>query len=273
MMKFYGSLYRLNPEMESFFHAIEELLSKHYKRKLTLTPPPSEDEIKLETSEIGESIIAESSTLKDGQEFQIKSLELFLRHVLNFIGNSYLVKSAALLEGFIWSINLRNAFIGAMCVRQEIEILAASRYVNSLVANEVSGDFVPEIIRMLYGQRHVGDILTEAGEQEIPYKAKSVLTLIQRYDSSEGRQDDEPWLASLYGSLSEIVHPNWKSNIIHMSSDRHFWQLDYSKSPGLLTDTLIDAATVFGRSLDEISKIPPEFLETGLRVVDTGKKK
>ncbi len=279
MMKFYGSLYRMFPEQEPLFLEIEGLLSNYYRRRLEMLAAPSEDEVLAELNRFIEAIQSLTVNLQSRSvinvneyDFPLNALSKLVNHSLSFLFNSYLVKSAALLEGFIWSINLRNAFVGAMCIRQEIEILAASHYACFLCAEKKFLDpkdyfaFINAVLSMVFGQRSNS---TEApislGFFGEPYKAVSVGKMIQVLDKDEMRES-VPWLGELYGSLSEIVHPNWKSNSIHMREGEHFWQVDYANSSGLLSEFLIYARLIFDKALAEISKLPSGHIDSGFKL-------
>jgi len=266
-MRFYQVLYSMFPSCETEFQSLEKILERHYQRKLELLrypeSDPSEEEIE-KLQEIVRLIVDKSEPAERfiGKEVPLESLTKLVKHNLKFLANSYLVKSASLLESFIWSVNQKNAFVTAMSIRQEIEVLAMAHYANNLVDNE-NKDPLELLPRLLFGQTNRKPYNENGSETYETMKPIHVLKAIRDYV----KEMKSPWLLEYYDWLSEIVHPNYLSNIIHVKDNQHFWKCDYMRNKILLEKFLEMGLRVFGQAIDEISKIPPENLEAGFKFV------
>jgi hypothetical protein len=210
-------------------------------------------------------VLSNLDNLKDGQEVPMPSVAKLGRHLLTLLSNSYLVKSAALLEGLIWSINSKNAFVTAMCLRQEIEVLAMVQYANISI-NPSGQDQLDQIAKLLYGSKRETPIPSEDSEAADRFRALNVLTSIGHFDKQEIANFSKPWLMEYYNNLSELVHPNRESNFLNVKDKLHYWKCDYVENRSLLSQFLEYSDKIFSRTIDEIDKIPAKELQGGMKI-------
>ncbi|MEO8169188.1 MAG: hypothetical protein ABI623_13125, partial [bacterium] len=117
---------------------MESIQKSHYRRRLEYLDGLSSEEFTNEISDIFrerwawlESHIASGAQISD-HTTDSKKLNQFVRSNSLFLGNAYLVKSASLLDGFVWSTNQSNIYGMSLFLRNEIEVLAISHYAATL---------------------------------------------------------------------------------------------------------------------------------------------
>jgi len=276
MTRIYQTFYKLFPEHEWEFVALDEILALHYRKRLENLQRPTFDEVQSQmqkaADEMGAYLLAvEHDEEPSTEQFPIKALAEYLKYYLRFLGNSYLVKSASLLEGFVWSINIKSAHLAALTLRQEIEVLAVAHDAHYFTT---SGKFERDPVKVI---QHVAQLLFGVKDrrafpiwdsiEDTGYVANNILNAIDRFDSCEKEELSESWLRDTYSSYSELVHPNFGSNIVHVKDNQHFWKIDYGNNKALLEQFLVDGTMVFGRTIDLISKLLAEDLEIGFEFI------
>lgn len=247
-------LYKLFPDLIDDFAEIQLLRSSHYDKRLEKINFP---EIENDFPEILNLKIQEEAkaALKKGNsrvEFVNDYYTEMTKTILLHLGQSYLVKSCSMIEGFILSLNLKNAFLMALCIRQEMEILAHSHYTNYVTSNDYKGtNYFDELSKLLLGSKTSS--FKDSKDNQI--SAIHVLDTIRDYDKYLAKQLKTPWLKDEYDWLSEFVHPNALSNYAHFNTDQHYWSLDFIEKADLLKRFLNLASKTFSDTLDEIQQI------------------
>jgi hypothetical protein len=134
-MRFNQTFFVLFPQFELQFSVVENLIQEHYKRKLVGLEYPTADEFQADVEKIKDQLDYVAKLAESGEEeieVDFKSYDKYVKAQMKFLSNSYLVKSASLLEGLIWGINEKIFFVATICLRQEIEIFGMAHYANCL---------------------------------------------------------------------------------------------------------------------------------------------
>jgi hypothetical protein len=258
-------LYKLFPDLIMDFAEIQLLRSSHYDKRLEKISFPKIQNDFQETMRLKIEKEA-NAAIKNG----ISQVEIvndlyteMTKTMLLHLGQSYLVKSCSMIEGFILSLNMKNAYLMALCIRQEMEILAHSHYANYITSNDYKGvNYFDELRRLLFGSMSPSN-----PESDIDHiSAIHVLTTIRHYDEDLTKQSKNPWIEDGYKWLSEFVHPNSSSNYAHFNKGQHYWFMDFAQQADLLKRFLGLASKSFSETIDEIWRIiDREDFECGLR--------
>lgn len=258
-------LYNLFPDLIMDFAEIQLLRSSHYDKRLEkISFPKIQDDfqetMRLKIEEGANAAIKNgSSQVEIVNDLYTEMTKTMLLH----LGQSYLVKSCSMIEGFILSLNMKNAYLMALCIRQEMEILAHSHYANYITSNDYKGtNYFDELRRLLFGSK----ISPYPNSNVDQIAAIHVLDTIRFYDKDLIKQSKVPWLKDDYDWLSEFVHPNSLSNYAHFNKGQHYWFMDFAQKADLLKRFLSLASKSFSDTLDEIWRIlDAEDFECGLR--------
>jgi hypothetical protein len=270
LKRFNKTLYQLYPEYKQEFMQLEILRELHYKRRtqrinFLLSIP--EDFQERFTEQLKTETL---NSLRQGNleiDHKIDWLTDHAKHLMNYLADAYLVKSAALIEGYFWSINEKNAHLIALCLRQEIETLAHSHYANFVTGNDYDPLVYPnwfwldQLKRLVFGNKSFQD--TDSSTDNI--NPIHVIKTIQGYDKDLIRDNEATWLEADYNMLSEIVHPNAMSHSIQFEKGQQFWKMNYMAKKKLLEYFLKLAIKVFSNTLDEIDLLHEADFETGIR--------